>query len=68
MKIWEILSYFNIGKVYERTDCNIDYKYKVELREDEVLELVSYSPYDDKMGAVAGNSKTFGWTFRELKR
>lgn len=67
MKIWEILNEFNIGKFYERIDRKINYKYKVEIREDGVLELISYSSNNDRMGVVQGNSMTFKWIFREFK-
>lgn len=66
MKMWEILKKSNIGKIYKRTDCDCEYKYKVELRNDDTIELVSYSPYDDRMGFVHGNSMTFEWTYKEL--
>lgn len=65
MKLWEILNKNNLDKTYKRK--GIKYKYKVELREDNVLECISYSPYNDRMGVVAGNSMTFEWIFEETK-
>jgi len=69
MKMWEIINRENLGKVYriiEKDSSEIYYRYKVELRDDGVIELVSYSPYDDKMGFVHGNSMTFSWKFEEI--